>query len=559
MNIKRKKMFHNNQKGAALILLFMTMVVLSILFVSFMARSISNNRASLIGKDSIQAEALAEAGVDQAKRELYERFETYYSAQGQSSSAFAWFDDLVMDPTDKYFSIPTNAVLSTVSNASYTVEITAVDTSTTVPKYVTFVSTAVVGDVTKKVTAVVSYSMSPSKVFDYSYFVNNYGWFWGGGISSQGDIRSNGDFSFSGNPTVNGDVYGSVNPDLGATGNISGNNKNKTISQYWTQVDDSARPTNPTANPQDIDGDGIVETFEYENGYDGNTDEYASQQLLEMPYLGDLTYYKSLSTTKNGTIKQGGITLVNGTYTGNVVLIGTAADPIEIDGPVVVTGDVLIKGKVKGQGTLYSGRNTHVLGDIEYVDAAAWPKPDTDPEGTDALNATKDFLGLAAKGNIIVGDYTRNDWKTNVSSYLKPPFTQNYEIDPTDAGIGYESYTSGGASYFDGNYTAKDGGIKIDGSDRRFYESSYNDTYFSTIAENSSTIRNIDAVMYTNHAFGGKVGAFTMNGSVVSRDEAIVYSGSITMNYDTRARDKGEEFYLPRALALPHIEYLKKE
>ncbi len=559
MAMKTKKRSINSQKGVALIFLFMVMIVLSILFVAFMSRSISNNRASLSGKDSIQAEAMAEAGVDQAKRELYELFETYYDAQGQSSNAFIWFDDLVTDPTNKYSAIPTNAILSAVSNASYTVEITDVDTTITVPKYVTFVSTAVVGDVTKRMTAIVSYSMSPSKVFDYSYFVNNYGWFWGGGITSQGDIRSNGNFSFNGNPTVDGDVYGSVNPSLGATGSISGNNKNKTISQYWTQADDTARPTNPTANPQDIDGDGIAETFEYENGYDGSIDEYASQQLLEMPYLGDLTYYKSLAASKNGTIKQGGVTLVNGTYIGNVVLIGTDADPIEIDGPVVVTGDVLIKGKIKGQGTLYSGRNTHVLGDIEYVDGAAWPKPDTDPTGTDALNATKDFLGIAAKGNIIVGDYTRNDWKTNVRSYLKPPFTQSYKIDPTDSSIGYESYKSGGDSYFDGDYTVKDGGTKTDGSERKFYESSYDDTYFRSIAENSSSIRNVDAVMYTNHAFGGKVGAFTLNGSVVSRDEAIVYSGSITMNYDIRAKDKGEEFYLPRALALPHIEYFKKE
>jgi hypothetical protein len=558
--IKRiNQRFWQGQKGAAMIILFMVVLVLSILFVAFMTRSISNNHASLTEKNSIQADTLAEAGIDQVKRELYELFQTYYSAQGQSSNAFTWFDDLVTDPTHKYSGIPKNATLPTVANAIYSVQVTSVDTSVAVPKYVTLVSTAVVSSVTKKITAVVSYSMSPSKVFNYSYFVNNYGWFYGGGITSQGDIRSNGDFEFQGNPSVNGDVYGSVNPDLGATGIISGNNSNKTISQYRSQAGSSARPTNPTADPQDINGDGIVETFPYENGYDGKTDEYASQQLLEMPYLGDLTYYKSLAATKSGTIKQGGVTLVNNTFTGNIVLIGTDANPIEISGPVVVTGDVLIKGKVKGQGTLYSGRNTHILGDIEYVNKPSWPKPDINPTGTDALNATKDFIGIAAKGNIIVGDYTRNDWQTNVSSYLKPPFTQAYKVDPTDSGIGYVSYTSKGDSYFNGNYTANDGGKKIDGSNRKFYESSYDNTYFSSIAESASSIRNVDAVMYTNHAFGGKVGAFTINGSIVSRDEAIIYTGNITMNYDTRAKDKGEEFYLPRALALPHIEYLKKD
>ena len=278
-----------------------------------------------------------------------------------------------------------------------------------------------------------------------------------------------------------------------------------------------------------------------------------------MPYLGDLSYYTSLASSKNGTITQGGTTLVSGTYSGNIVLIGTAASPIEISGPVVVTGDVLIRGTVSGQGTIYSGRNTHILGDIEYADAASWPKPDTDPDATDALNDTKDFLGLAAKGNIVVGDYTANDWKTNVSSYLEPSFTQAYEVDPSDADIGYVSYTSGGDSYFDGDYTAYDGGTKTDGTNRRFYESSYDNSYFSSIADKSSQIRTVDAVMYTNHAFAGKVGSFTINGSLVSRDEAIIYSGNLTMNYDVRAKFRGsQDFFLPRALALPHIEYIAR-
>ncbi|MFH2137562.1 MAG: pilus assembly PilX N-terminal domain-containing protein [Candidatus Omnitrophota bacterium] len=545
-----------SEDGAAMVFLFMVMIVLTILFISFMSRSVGDNRAAQGNKDVLQAWYLAEAGIDQVKRELYELFSVYYVTQGQTTTAFTWFDDLTTDPTSKYPGIPTGQTLTSVSGGSYTVQITAVDTATAVPKDITVVSTATVNNVSKSVTAVIRYSMSPSKVFDFSYFVNNYGWFWGGGITSQGDIRSNGDFSFGGNPEVNGDVYASVNPDLGAAGTIGGNHKNDTLSQYWTQADAQARPTNPTANPQDIDGDGIDEEFDYEHGYDGDSEEFPSQQLLDMPYLGNLDYYKGLAATHNGTIIQGGVTLVNNVLTGNIVLIGTDADPIEIDGPVVITGDVLIKGKITGQGTIYSGRNTHILGDIEYVNAPNWPKPDTDPTGTDAANATKDFLGLAAKGNIVVGDYTRNDWKTNVSGYLKPPFTQAYEVDPTDSGIGYVSYYSGGDPMFNGDYTANDGGTKSDGSNRKFYESSYDDAYFTTIAENSSSIRNVDVVAYTNHAFTGKVGAFTLNGSIVARDEAIVFSGNIEMNYDVRVQDKGEEFYLPRALALPHIQFM---
>jgi Tfp pilus assembly protein PilX len=557
---RQQERTNHREHGSALIVFFMVMVVLSILFVAFMSRSVSNSRATQKEKDVLQAYALAETGLDQVKRELFELFETYYISQGQISTAFTWFDDLVTDPTHKYPGIPVNATLASAPGGTYTVRITAVDIANTVPKDITVVSTATVHDTTKTITAIVRYSMSPSKVFDFSYFVNNYGWFWGNGITSQGDIRSNGNFSFNYNPTVNGDVYGSINLDLGAAGTITGTTSNSAIAAYRTNADLTSRPTNPTADPQDINGDGILEEFPYENGYDGISDRMPSQQLLDMPFLGDMQYYKDLAVTHNGTIKQGGVTLVNNNFTGNIVLIGTDANPIEISGPVVISGDVLIKGKVTGQGCIYSGRNTHILGNLEYVNKPSWPKPDINSDATDAVNAAKDFLGLAAKGNIIVGDYTLADWKSNVAGYLKPPFTKAYGVDPTDNNIGYVQYYSAGDPYFNGDYTANDGGIKIDGSNRKFYESSYDNTYFAGIADDANQIKNIDAVAYTNHAFAGKVGSFTMNGSIVSRDEAIVYNSDITMNYDVRAKYRGsQDFFLPRALALPHIQYLKKD
>lgn len=544
-----------NENGIAIIIFFLVMVVFTILFVAFMSRSIRENRATLANKDLFQAYLLAEAGLDEVKRGLFEEFRD--NQYNYTTTSFNWFDDLPVNPGKYPGGLPSGATLAAVPSGTYTVQITDVDTSVAVPKDVRIRSTAQVNNITKSITAVVRYDMSPSQVFNFSYFINNYGWFWGGGITSQGDIRSNGNFSFNGNPEVNGDVYASINPNIGAAGTITGSNRNDTIAQYRSQADTTARPSDPTADPQDIDGDLIPEEFPYENGYDGTTDRFPAQQLLDMPYLGDLSYYRSLAASENGTIKQGGATLVNNEHTGNIVLIGTDVAPIEIDGPVVITGDVLIKGKVTGQGTIYSGRNTHVLGDIEYVNPPAWPKPDTDSTATDTLNNTKDFVGFAAKGNVVVGDYTQNSWVVTLRNYLKPPFTQAYEVDPTDSGIGYISYYSGGEPYFDGDYTDNDGGTKADGSNRKYYESSYTDAYFTSVAELS--INRVDAVMYTNHAFTGKVGNFTMNGSIVSRDEALVYSGDIAMNYDVRARDKGEEFYLPRALALPHVQYLKKD
>ena len=571
--IRLKKM---NEKGVILLIAYGIITILLVIGMIFFSRSISEKNIAQRHKSSTYAFNAAEAGLDRVKQELFDTFGSFFnSAGGRTSAAFTWFDSL---PDAAKYTFP--SVVS-LGNGTYTVDIYdadgnvdpakfSVDTGTIGRRDVTLTVVGAVNGSTRTLRAVVRYELAPSPVFDYSYFVNNFGWFFGGGITSNGDIRSNGDFAFSGNPEVNGDIYASVNPGLGAAGDITGSNKNDTVSQYRSQASDRARPSDPTADPEDtngngaldagedVNGNGILDDFDYPDGYDGQSDRFPQQELLEMPYLGDLQTYKDLAAAKNGTVSQGGSTLVDNVLTGNVVLIGTAANPIVINGPVVVTGDVLIKGVVTGQGTIYAGRNTHILSEITYLYTNDWIKPDTDPDATDTFNADRDFLGLATKGNVVIGDYTRTDWQTNITGYIEPPFTQAYEVDSTDVVNGYDSYYVDGDPYFDGDYTANDGGTKDDGSGRKFYESSYNDTYISSVADSSSSIRRIDAVTYTNHLFTGKVGAFTMNGAIISRDEAVVFSGSIEINYDLRAKTMGENFYLPRSLALPQTIVLEE-
>ena len=56
-----------------------------------------------------------------------------------------------------------------------------------------------------------------------------------------------------------------------------------------------------------------------------------------------------------------------------LVLVGTWDNPIDLKGPFVVPGDVIIKGVVTGRGTIYSGRNIHVAGEITYKKPPTWP------------------------------------------------------------------------------------------------------------------------------------------------------------------------------------------
>src|SRR4051794_31357643 len=50
-----------------------------------------------------------------------------------------------------------------------------------------------------------------SHVFDYEYFLNNWGWWWGSSITGNGGNRANWDFDFRNTPMVNGVVEANGN------------------------------------------------------------------------------------------------------------------------------------------------------------------------------------------------------------------------------------------------------------------------------------------------------------------------------------------------------------
>lgn len=150
------------------------------------------------------------------------------------------------------------------------------------------------------------------------------------------------------------------------------------------------------------------------------------------------------------------------TEKGSVILIGTSDCPVYINGPVYFDGDVLIRGFVSGQGTIYSGRNIHVLGDITYLNPPSWPHSGNEnPEDVAKINENKDILSLVARGNIIVGNYASADWMTGCEEFLTDQngyfnkgsaacnqATGGYD----DQAIGYPSNLSS----FDHNYKSKE-------------------------------------------------------------------------------------------------------
>lgn len=443
------------------------------------------------------------------------------------------------------------------------------------------------GEPQKTVDVTASFQLARSQVFDYTYFVNNYGWMDGFNASDlvvNGDMRANGNFNFTnGAPTVNGSVYGCVNDKLSppAVGLINSlpvkwsdstyiatNGNNSRVRQGYNSTNHGAKGSNTYENWRDfvfestgsivnnridgaVGGDsngsaGWTRTTQATNPVTSVLDTTPTEEVI-MPDLSDLTYYQNLSSTyldpkqyygdgtANPNYNQGAWIKVwntslnggaggyqtistNGNVTGSAALIGTSAHPILMHGPVTFTQDCVIKGYVSGQGTVYTGRNVHIVGSIMYKNP-----PDfrgTDQTTIDNANEKKDVLALAARGSVMMGDPSTFSSPYPLA-YMMPPFTHGR----------YDE---------NGNWIPPFDATQTDSSGFKRYQSVMGNTYLHSISEG---VNQIDAILYTNFVGGGNIGqgggGVQFNGSIISKDEAmVVWSLPMTMNYDSRIRER---------------------
>ena len=565
----------DRQSGFVLPVVMSCLLVVGIIAGSLLQYVLNGTRMTGIYVASTQCRLSAQTALDIEKAEIFRDFNVYYRANPSTWNVLRWFD------TYNAQSIGpggyTSALMQdrAVGECKVSVTLLGIERSAigALQQYARLTLRAEASSkspsgstVVKAIEETVEYALRRSSVFDYAYFVNNYGWFMGGGVTANGDIRANGNMYLDGQSWVNGSAFAAANDELGAAGFINGTARFKTLSEYWSENNLRARPTSPASSA------GMT----WAMGYEGHPELYSYQEPVVMPFLGDLDVYREVANTSDSTITQNGKVLVNGCYSGPgpsglvngkdagcLVLDGTAK-PIIINGPVVIDGDVIIKGTVKGQGAIYSGRNIYIVGNVTYDSPPTWSKPDTNPDQTVKKNQNNDMLGLAAKGNIVLGNYTDPNWLPAVQDYITPPFVKAYECDPTDSSIGYDTI-------FNGDYTAKDTGKKVEyvynsqtkiwepknESDRRFYESSAGDRVISKTAQ-SAAITRIDAVLYNNHATMGKIGQCQINGALVSRDEGIIYNSSVKFNWDIRLGSRSPDgidffIYLPMSPAMPRV------
>lgn len=463
------------------------------------------------------------------------------SAFYDAENCVQWMAQQIADSsslsTSNYFSTEAGTLTlsyfkSTSNSISRKAWVSAVRTNASLPNVYLVSASARVGNKYRTVQAVITKN-PPSQVFDYEYFLNNWGWWWGSTITGHGGNRANWDFDFRDKPTVNGVIL--------ANGTINSNNRE------W-------KPGDP------VPFGGLA-------GTSPDTYVRAGVPRETMPNLKDFSYYedKALASSSNG-IWVGGTRLVTSVHSGaktGLYLAGTDASPVKIVGTVVVPGDVVIKGKISGHGTLYVGGNLYVAGDMTYKNPPSWsvPPETMSPSQRDkwvADSKSKDLVVFAVREAILGGDVNSSDWKSScydAAGYgLKniggeSNLGQDGISQTGDDGVSFVHEDGTKSAWFDadgdgatdGNYNyssqlamSSTRASKISG----YPTSSGSPVAYSSVANNNMNL--LDGVFYTNHAAAMRLARnnAVFHGSLISRDEAVIFSGSLTFMYDARVHSR---------------------
>jgi len=579
------------RRGSALVAVLVVGIALfGLVFATSMtsALDVKNARTAI---DEVRARAAAEAGVERAMA---------FCDDVMDKNPFAPMQGLVAVFGGNATITPFQAVELEINGnrvASYSVRMT-LDASTPDDVQITIESTGYIPDAPgaldpgeeldawHALSVTVNYNTEPSEVFDFAYFVNNWGWLYGSTIFCNGNAGGNGQFDAGGyKPTVKAQpIYDSVTWD-GVTAKLSG---------YHDDNNDGLADGNDggifagwdIVNVQNVKGNG----GKAENQHD-------FEDPVEMPNLSDLTAYEVKAKDEGSSISIGGTTMIDAVYGDdaaekeNIYLVGTAADPIELDGPVVVKGDVIISGYVTGQGSIYASGNVYVPDSLTYVDPPATALPSDSTQATTeawlSANWEKDFLGLFSAENVVVGDHTDPTWQTYVSGWMASSLNKSDEDAGEDGipntaagkdgiyGTADDDVLEGDGIFTVETYTALDAamglipagyavgdaipgtGEDIDGDGQYdgtttmadiAFDHALNTSYwggnmpaagiasYDTIATLGAD--RLDATFYTNHTFAYVVfggSKAQINGAVICRNEDIVYgTPSIEFNYDNR-------------------------
>ncbi len=602
---------HHPERGTALIVSLVVVFTAALLAYSALTISTAQQKDLQRGAARIQARALAESGVHRALGWLRNVM------QRSSSEPFVALDTIMPpdSPEEEGFLVSKDEPLIRNERrfGTFTVSMRARGAGDEREYVVT--STGYVPNSQRAVArttvqAVVRANFGPTETLDHAYFLNNWGWFNGGTIFADGNVRSNGQFDCGGrNPTITG----------------TPRYENAVGSDLQGYIDDNHDGL-ADGNDGGIFSGWEVTEAEHVKGNGGKTsNQHAFSDPLSMPDLHQLKAYEKRALESASSIKlrkSDGTELtvcdeVLGDEVGelqNLVLIGTPEEPIVIQGLVVVRGDLIIKGTVTGQGSIFAGGNVYIPDNLRYLNPPSSPRPENNTEAaTEAWlseNQGADFLGLFSDENLVMGDFTNSDWDYNVGLWLDNPLNESIE----DAGIDGIPYTRPGRDGItgtedddvlegDGKWTVEyyseldeelglipdgfgigdpipgsgedlDGDGEFDGriqtEDFQLSSPLTSDHWSGNLPPGvtygelaTMGLLAVDGVLGTNHAAGlaswGR-GDLVFYGGLVSRNESILYATrSLQFHYDRRLLGGGMAELMPHGIRKLEITAWKVE
>ncbi len=218
--------------------------------------------------------------------------------------------------------------------------------------------------------------------------------------------------------------------------------------------------------------------------------------------------FDGLTSKMKGKIKVGS-TEVNDIHQGNLVLVGTDAAPIEIEGEVLINGDLVIKGTYAGLANIYVTGNIYIPADL-VGQTSPFPYSEDPSEALEQAKAAIankfDALGLASAKSIIVSDFdTHGPGNRSVFDHEWTPAVDSLEA----LGINnvYQWYPGGQVGF----------ASLFEGYD---FNCAANDQY----PRNNRSISRIDAYLYAMQAVGGRANrnSYAINGGVIANHFHII-------------------------------------
>lgn len=405
----------------------------------------------------------------------------------------------------------------------------------------------------------------PSEVFDYVFCLNNRGVLNPDNSSFHGSLRFNWD--------AHVETLGQINGHLIAAGEISG--RNGLIKPAQDSVSIPGQAGNAPA--QFI---------------------HMGAEKARFPTLKNLEKYRELAKSTGGKLTQGGSNLVNMVWNDSakpgIFLEGNETNILRVEGVVVIEGDLVIQGQISGIGTIIVGGNLYIGGHLIYANGPDFSaKPEIQKAATRdewvlrAVKDKKDLVAFVVRESIFCGQINNYEWKKQC--YYPEDFGLQFrgaESALGQDGIAGTADDSKPYKHPDGNSSTwndidQDGAVDVNfdflthiklnsARARKIHRYPVNKygTPESYNEYSSNQYNRLDGIFFTEHAFGlrSTVADLEIHGSVIARDEAIVFKKSLNMIYDPRIHsrcatdpERFVDLHLPGAYEVQVLDFAEIE